>query len=140
MTSSYHLSLGITNQRETTLCWSRSTGKPLCNAIVWDDARTNGVVRFYETKLEEEGIEIDDDEPDAGDEEPTASGEHPVMSEGVEVGPGTKDTAFAEHGKIEGEGVAGMVGKAMEGLGLAGRGKPNGTRRRRKGMDGLVDV
>ena len=27
--------LGITNQRETTLVWSRKTGKPVCNAIVW---------------------------------------------------------------------------------------------------------
>ncbi|EIW73706.1 hypothetical protein TREMEDRAFT_25139 [Tremella mesenterica DSM 1558] len=47
--------IGITNQRETTLCWSRSTGEPLCNAIVWDDSRTAGLVRQYEKKLEEEG-------------------------------------------------------------------------------------
>jgi hypothetical protein len=32
--------LGITNQRETTVLWSRSTGKPLHNAIVWLDNRT----------------------------------------------------------------------------------------------------
>ncbi len=32
--------VGITNQRETTLVWSRSTGEPLCNAIVWQDRRT----------------------------------------------------------------------------------------------------
>lgn len=31
---------GITNQRETTVAWSRTTGKPLYNAIVWSDART----------------------------------------------------------------------------------------------------
>uniref|UniRef100_A0A0A9YQ50 Probable glycerol kinase n=1 Tax=Lygus hesperus TaxID=30085 RepID=A0A0A9YQ50_LYGHE len=31
---------GITNQRETTVVWSRSTGKPLYNAIVWLDVRT----------------------------------------------------------------------------------------------------
>jgi glycerol kinase len=32
--------LGITNQRETTMVWSRSTGQPLYNAIVWLDNRT----------------------------------------------------------------------------------------------------
>jgi glycerol kinase len=32
--------IGITNQRETTLVWNRSTGEPLCNAIVWQDRRT----------------------------------------------------------------------------------------------------
>ncbi|MBB4004326.1 MAG: glycerol kinase GlpK [Aurantimonas endophytica] len=32
--------LGITNQRETTLIWDRATGKPIHNAIVWQDRRT----------------------------------------------------------------------------------------------------
>jgi glycerol kinase len=32
--------IGITNQRETTLIWSRETGEPICNAIVWQDRRT----------------------------------------------------------------------------------------------------
>jgi len=32
--------LGITNQRETTLLWDKKTGKPLANAIVWQDRRT----------------------------------------------------------------------------------------------------
>ncbi|MFM1895477.1 MAG: glycerol kinase [Pseudomonadota bacterium] len=32
--------IGITNQRETTLLWERATGKPLHNAIVWQDRRT----------------------------------------------------------------------------------------------------
>ncbi len=32
--------IGITNQRETTLVWERATGKPLHNAIVWQDRRT----------------------------------------------------------------------------------------------------
>ncbi len=32
--------IGITNQRETTVMWSRKTGKPVCNAIVWQDRRT----------------------------------------------------------------------------------------------------
>ncbi|MEQ8559610.1 MAG: glycerol kinase GlpK [Henriciella sp.] len=32
--------IGITNQRETTLAWDRTTGKPVSNAIVWQDRRT----------------------------------------------------------------------------------------------------
>lgn len=32
--------IGITNQRETTLIWDRKTGKPIYNAIVWQDRRT----------------------------------------------------------------------------------------------------
>jgi len=32
--------LGITNQRETTLLWERASGKPVANAIVWQDRRT----------------------------------------------------------------------------------------------------
>src|SRR5665647_2785173 len=32
--------LGITNQRETTLLWERASGRPVANAIVWQDRRT----------------------------------------------------------------------------------------------------
>src|SRR5271156_6777228 len=32
--------LGITNQRETTIVWDRTDGKPIYNAIVWQDRRT----------------------------------------------------------------------------------------------------
>jgi len=32
--------IGITNQRETTIVWNRETGRPVCNAIVWQDRRT----------------------------------------------------------------------------------------------------
>ena len=32
--------IGITNQRETTIVWDRTTGQPICNAIVWQDRRT----------------------------------------------------------------------------------------------------
>src|SRR5271156_1795472 len=35
--------VGIANQRETTVVWNRKTGKPLCNAIVWQDTRTKGI-------------------------------------------------------------------------------------------------
>lgn len=34
------VALGITNQRETTVAWSRSTGQPFARAIVWQDRRT----------------------------------------------------------------------------------------------------
>jgi glycerol kinase len=37
--------IGITNQRETTLVWDRQTGEPICNAIVWQDTRTDALVR-----------------------------------------------------------------------------------------------
>src|SRR5664279_679072 len=33
--------IGITNQRETTIVWNRKTGKPVYNAIVWQDRRTS---------------------------------------------------------------------------------------------------
>ncbi len=32
--------IGITNQRETTVVWDRASGRPVCNAIVWQDRRT----------------------------------------------------------------------------------------------------
>ena len=37
--------VGLTNQRETTLLWSKETGKPLGNAIVWQDVRTADLCR-----------------------------------------------------------------------------------------------
>ena len=36
--------VGITNQRETTVVWNKKTGKPVCNAIVWQDTRTQAIV------------------------------------------------------------------------------------------------
>ncbi|WP_308468066.1 glycerol kinase GlpK [Rathayibacter soli] len=36
--------VGITNQRETTVVWDKNTGKPVCNAIVWQDTRTQAIV------------------------------------------------------------------------------------------------
>jgi glycerol kinase len=37
--------VGITNQRETTLVWDKATGKPVHNAIVWQDTRTDRLIR-----------------------------------------------------------------------------------------------
>jgi glycerol kinase len=45
--------IGITNQRETTLVWDRETGKPVYNAIVWQDRRTAGLCR----QLVADGVE-----------------------------------------------------------------------------------
>ncbi|MGA8110698.1 MAG: glycerol kinase GlpK [Acidobacteriaceae bacterium] len=47
------VALGIANQRETTIVWDRATGKPVCNAIVWQDRRT----ALLCTRLREEGAE-----------------------------------------------------------------------------------
>ncbi|HET8872699.1 MAG TPA: FGGY family carbohydrate kinase, partial [Gaiellaceae bacterium] len=35
--------VGVTNQRETTVVWDRSTGEPVHNAIVWQDTRTDQI-------------------------------------------------------------------------------------------------
>ncbi|KAL0579415.1 Glycerol kinase [Marasmius crinis-equi] len=51
--------IGITNQRETTVAWSRKTGLALCKAIVWTDSRTKNTVVHFQKKLEETGIEVD---------------------------------------------------------------------------------
>ncbi|MDE2120040.1 MAG: glycerol kinase, partial [Betaproteobacteria bacterium] len=37
--------VGITNQRETTLLWDRASGRPLGHALVWQDTRTDALVR-----------------------------------------------------------------------------------------------
>ena len=42
------VAVGITNQRETTVVWDRSTGTPLANAIVWQDTRTSRLCRELE--------------------------------------------------------------------------------------------
>jgi glycerol kinase len=35
--------VGITNQRETAVIWEKATGRPVCNAIVWQDTRTDQI-------------------------------------------------------------------------------------------------
>ncbi len=39
--------IGITNQRETTVLWNRLTGKPVANAIVWQDTRVADYIPEY---------------------------------------------------------------------------------------------
>ncbi|RPI25606.1 MAG: glycerol kinase [Acidobacteria bacterium] len=43
--------IGVTNQRETTVVWNPKTGEPWCNAIVWQDTRTQPLM----AQLEQEG-------------------------------------------------------------------------------------
>lgn len=45
--------IGITNQRETTIVWERRTGRPIHNAVVWQDRRTAGEC----DRLKAEGVE-----------------------------------------------------------------------------------
>ncbi|MFW5972479.1 MAG: glycerol kinase GlpK [Bacteroidota bacterium] len=45
--------IGITNQRETTIVWERATGRPVHNAIVWQDRRTAGLC----DQLKADGLE-----------------------------------------------------------------------------------
>ena len=44
------ISIGITNQRETTILWNKKTGKPIYNAIVWQDRRTQGYCKKLKNK------------------------------------------------------------------------------------------
>ena len=39
--------IGITNQRETVILWDKKTGRALCNAIVWQDTRVEGMVADF---------------------------------------------------------------------------------------------
>ena len=53
LTAADMAALGITNQRETTVVWERATGKPIFNAIVWQDRRTERICE----RLRAEGLE-----------------------------------------------------------------------------------
>ncbi|MBS0625441.1 MAG: glycerol kinase GlpK [Verrucomicrobia bacterium] len=53
LTANQIASIGITNQRETTILWDRKTGKPVFNAIVWQDRRTTSFCEM----LKREGME-----------------------------------------------------------------------------------
>jgi glycerol kinase len=48
LTASDLVALGVTNQRETALVWDRRTGRPLYNAIVWQDTRTDRIAAALE--------------------------------------------------------------------------------------------
>ncbi len=50
------LTIGITNQRETTILWDKKTGKHVYNAIVWQDRRTAEFCKKYRTNKKEKII------------------------------------------------------------------------------------
>ena len=47
------IAIGISNQRETTIVWNKKTGKPIYNAIVWQDVRTSDICK----DLKKQGLE-----------------------------------------------------------------------------------
>ena len=49
--------IGIANQRETTLVWDRQSGRPVCNAIVWQDRRTADFCESLKAKGHESSIQ-----------------------------------------------------------------------------------
>ncbi len=59
------MAIGITNQRETAMIWERSTGKPVHNAIVWQDHRTASMCEelkkdgYGELVKQKTGLEVD---------------------------------------------------------------------------------
>ena len=50
------LTIGITNQRETTILWDKVSGKPVYNAIVWQDRRTEDFCKKFRTNKRERQI------------------------------------------------------------------------------------
>ncbi|SCL19084.1 glycerol kinase [Micromonospora nigra] len=48
--------VGITNQRETTVVWDRASGRPVANAIVWQDTRTDPLLRELGATYGEEKV------------------------------------------------------------------------------------
>lgn len=64
LTSEDMVGVGVTNQRETTLVWDRSTGTPIYNAIVWQDRRTAAIcdevrIRHGHLITSKTGLEVD---------------------------------------------------------------------------------
>ena len=63
LTGSDIASIGITNQRETTIVWNRKTGEPISNAIVWQDRRTaefcNSLSSEEKSVQEKTGLTLD---------------------------------------------------------------------------------
>jgi len=57
-------SIGITNQRETTLAWNKKTGEPFHNALVWQDTRTQNIcdeikeIQNIKNDLEKTGLPV----------------------------------------------------------------------------------
>ena len=56
ITSNDVAALGITNQRETAVLWDKTTGLPICNAIVWQDTRSHACLDEVVNKIGEDRI------------------------------------------------------------------------------------
>ncbi len=52
--------VGLTNQRETTVIWDKSTGQPICNAIVWQCRRTAEMVEELAKKHSKTDVKMSD--------------------------------------------------------------------------------
>ena len=50
--------VAVTNQRETTVCWDRASGRALCRAVVWSDVRAEALVEVVQAELEAMGIDF----------------------------------------------------------------------------------
>ena len=50
--------IGITNQRETTVVWDKQTGKPVYNAIVWQDTRTDEICKELEKQGRQHALKV----------------------------------------------------------------------------------
>jgi glycerol kinase len=48
--------IGISNQRETTIVWNKHTGKPVCNAIVWQCRRSQAICQHHKAQGAEEMV------------------------------------------------------------------------------------
>ena len=48
--------VGITNQRETTVVWDHKTGKPIANALVWQDTRTDNLCTQYCERIGQDAL------------------------------------------------------------------------------------
>ena len=71
------VSIGITNQRETTVVWNRKTGEPIYNAIVWQDVRTSSLCK------ELKGDQAFDDLVDRPDQVVLSEDIRPVFTPGL---------------------------------------------------------
>lgn len=50
------LAIGVTNQRETIVCWDPESGQPVCNAIVWNDNRTGKTAEILKEVLGDDEV------------------------------------------------------------------------------------
>lgn len=101
---------------------------------MWDDTRTVTLVREYEKRLEEVGIEIDEDE----EERAAELGAAPTADAGELDGTEPNGAAFGSKGEVVVEGQEGVVAKSLHALHLNGSTK--GKKLFRKGKESLVDM